>query len=137
MSVSLRRAAAVAGLGLAAVAPPASAATLHVPAAVERSDCATTDLHGRPGVATSAYTAPSLSSVTARLSGPAGADWDLALVDRDSGRVLGGSAGWGAGEVVQAYARPGQGLAVQAGRISGSAPRGAGAARRLGPAAAR
>src|SRR4051794_20150351 len=121
MSVSLRRAAVLAGLGLAAASPAASAATLRVSTAVERSDCATTDLAGRPGVTSLAYTAPSLSQVTARLNGPAASDWDLALIDHDSGRVLAGSAGWDASEVAQAHARAGQRLDVQACRVSGRA----------------
>src|SRR3954470_10616544 len=109
MSVSLRRLAGPVVLGLAALAPAASAATVHVATPVQRSDCATTSLAGRPGVAPTAYTALSLSSVTARLSGPAGSDWDLALFDHASGRRLAGSAGWGGAGVVQALARAGGG----------------------------
>src|SRR4051812_719868 len=121
MSVSLRRLAGLVVLGLAALAPAASAATVHVPAAVKRSDCATTNLAGRPGVSTTAFTAPSLSQVTAHLAGPAGSDWDLAIVDHASGRALAGSASWDSAEVVQAFARPGQRLDLQACRISGPA----------------
>src|SRR3954447_3920975 len=120
MSVSLRLA-VLAGAGLAALAPSASAATLHVPDAVTRSDCATTNLAGQRGVTTFSYTSPSLSAVTARLSGPPGSDWDLAVFDHATGRNLGGSGDWDASEVVQAFARPGQRLDVQACRISGPA----------------
>jgi hypothetical protein len=120
MSVSLRLA-VLAGAGLAALAPSASAATLHVPDAVTRSDCATTNLAGQRGVTTFSYTSPSLSAVTARLSGPAGSDWDLAVFDHATGRNLGGSGDWDASEVVQAFARPGQRLDVQACRVSGPA----------------
>jgi hypothetical protein len=121
MSVSLRRLAGLAALGLAALAPPAAASTLHVADAVTRSDCATTDLAGRPGVATTSYTASGLASLTARLAGPAGSDWDLAVFDHASGRNLAGSASWGSAEVAQAFVRPGQRVDVQACRVSGPA----------------
>src|SRR4051794_15464005 len=97
------RLALLAGLGLAALAPPASAAPISLRAAraVERSDCATTALAGAPGVARVSYTVPALGYVTARLNGPAGSDWDLGVFDHATGRSLGGSANWDASEVVQ------------------------------------
>jgi zinc carboxypeptidase len=122
--MSLRpRLAVLAALGLAALAPPASAApiSLHAARAVERSDCATTGLAAQPGVTRLSYTVPTLGYVTARLNGPAGSDWDLGVFDHATGRNLGGSADWDASELVQTFARAGQRLDVQACRVSGPA----------------
>src|SRR5207244_10934255 len=121
MRVPRRRLEGLAGFGLPALAPPASAATLHVPDAVTRSDCATTRLAGQRGVATYAYTPGALSMVTARLSGPAGSDWDLSVFDHATGRLLAGSGDWDPSEVVHAFARPGERLDVQPRRVSGPA----------------
>jgi hypothetical protein len=112
-----------AALCLAALAPPASAApiSLHAARAMERSDCATTALAGRPGVTRLSYTVPTLGYVTARLDGAAGSDWDLGVFDHATGRSLGGSADWDASEVVQTFGRAGERLDVQACRVSGPA----------------
>ena len=54
-----------------------------------------------------------------RTAGPAGSDWDVAVVDRTAGQVLNGGAGSGASEVVTAIVRAGQDLVVQTCRRSG------------------
>ena len=63
---------------------------------------------------------PSAGSVTARLNA-AGGDWDLAVLEADSGQVVAGSAYRGGREVATGYAIAGERLVVQACRLSGSA----------------
>lgn len=58
--------------------------------------------------------------VRARLSGDG--DWDLAVYDRDSGRVVAGSAGFRTNELAEGFVTQGQKLVVQACRYAGSAP---------------
>ncbi len=100
-------------------------ATLHralsAGSSVGRADCATTNLAGRSGVATTSWTAPQAVSVAARLSGPSGSDWDLAVFDHATGRRLSGSSAWGSNELVQTFAAAGRRLDFQACRVSGSA----------------
>jgi hypothetical protein len=91
--------------------------TLSIPAAAEQS-CATRQ--AGKGVSLSSYTAKADGAVTMRLQGGARDDWDLALFDSASGRRIGASQAWGANEVVQAIVRKGQGLMIQACRLSGS-----------------
>jgi hypothetical protein len=57
--------------------------------------------------------------VTARLTAASG-DWDLALVDAASGRVVAGSAYRGSTEVASGFAGQGSTLIVQACRLTGS-----------------
>jgi Zinc carboxypeptidase/RTX calcium-binding nonapeptide repeat (4 copies) len=76
-------------------------------------------LRSDAAVAARAVTAPRLSLVTARLDA-GGGDWDLAVVDRDSGRVVAGSTSFGSDEVAQGFAGGGEELVVQACRRSGS-----------------
>ena len=80
--------------------------------------CATRSVIG-VGVDRRAYTAPSDGFISVRTAGPAGSDWDVAVVDRSTGRVLNGAAGVGASEIVTAIVRSGQELAVQTCRRTG------------------
>ena len=66
--------------------------TLRSPEAVAR-DCAVALPAGTPGVATSSWTARAGGLLTARLNGPAGSDWDLALVR--NGVPVGSSGSFG------------------------------------------
>jgi hypothetical protein len=95
--------------------------TLEAGAAVERADCATTRLARRSGVTTTSWTTPRAVSVAARIAGPAGNDWDLAVFDHATGRRLSGSSAWGADELVQTFVAGGRRLDFQACRVSGSA----------------
>ena len=95
--------------------------TLTVADAVERANCATTNLAGRRGVTTTSWTTPRSVSVAAKLDGAAGNDWDLAIFDHSTGRQVGGSGAWGATEVAQTYAAAGRRLDIQACRLRGSA----------------
>jgi murein tripeptide amidase MpaA len=74
-----------------AIAPAAHAATVTVPEPAERTCQARALSESTPGVAHARYTAGSLGAVTARLTGSSG-DWDLALFDAGSGRLLNASA---------------------------------------------
>jgi hypothetical protein len=103
------------------VSLPAVTRTVAVPAAVQRTDCATTQLIGRPGVAATSFAVGQPLSLAVRLAAPAGSDWDLAVFDRASGRRIGGSSGFGATELVTGLATVGQTLDVQACRVAGAA----------------
>ncbi len=107
-----------AGFALAialAHAAPAQAEELTAPAADARG-CVTNERTG-DGVVTRELTAPSISLIDARLD--AGGDWDLAVSDADTGRVLAGSASPQGSEVAQGFAEEGQRLVVRACRLSG------------------
>jgi hypothetical protein len=95
--------------------------TLTVSRAVSRSDCATTNLAGERGVTTTSWTTPRAVSVAAKLDGPAGNDWDLAVFDHATGRRVTGSGAWGADELVQTFAAGGRRLDFQACRVKGGA----------------
>jgi hypothetical protein len=71
-------------------------------------------------VVTREATAPALSEIDATLQ--AGGDWDLAVSDAETGRVLAGSASPGGSEVAQGFATEGQELLVRACRLSGGDP---------------
>ncbi|MBA2239925.1 MAG: peptidase M14 [Solirubrobacterales bacterium] len=64
-------------------------------------------------------TAPSIGMVSASLEG-SGGDWDLAILDAQSGDVVAGSAYPGASELAEGFTQSGQQLVVQACRLSGS-----------------
>jgi Zinc carboxypeptidase len=110
----------VAGL----VAPPAAGAgellttTLTADRDLPRR-CTAQALTGGSGYATRTVTAPAEGMVTARLTGSAPGDWDLALFDAGTGRTLGGSAAFGSSEVATAPVAPGQRVAVQGCRLDG------------------
>ena len=72
------------------------------------------------GTMTRSLIAPSTGWVTAKLDGPAGSDWDLAILDRRSGRLVAGSSGFTADEVAEGLAAKGAPLRVQACHLSGA-----------------
>ena len=105
------------------MAAPASAGpllsqTVSATSAVDKS-CTGGQRTG-PGVAQKRVAIPVASSVTARLTAASG-DWDLALIDPGSGRVVAGSAYRGSSEVASGFAAQGSNLIVQACRLTGSA----------------
>ena len=89
-------------------------------ASAKRQACATRSLAGAT-VGRKGVTAPADGFVTARLSGAASSDWDLAVVDKATGNVLNGSAGLGSNEIASTAVRNGQQLVIQSCRRSGSA----------------
>ena len=100
------------------MAAPASAApllsrTVSAASAVDKS--CTGEQRTGAGVAQKRVAIPVASSVTARLTAASG-DWDLALIDPGSGRVVAGSS-----EVASGFAAQGSNLIVQACRLTGSA----------------
>jgi hypothetical protein len=130
----VRRAALAAGLLAAALgAAPASAkltaSTLHLlrapvaaPSAVKRT-CSEKALRpGTPGAVVRTLTVPMGGMLDARLNGsPRGGDWDLAVFNALTGRMLNGSAAFGANEVVQAAVTAGDVLTIQACRRTADA----------------
>ncbi|MBN1530528.1 MAG: hypothetical protein JW895_15805 [Thermoleophilaceae bacterium] len=87
--------------------------------AVDRS-CTAQRLSGGAGYTQDTVTMPASGAVTARLNA-AGGDWDLAILEADTGQVVAGSAYSGAREVASGYAVGGERLVVQACRLTGSA----------------
>ncbi|HEV2058326.1 MAG TPA: M14 family metallopeptidase, partial [Solirubrobacteraceae bacterium] len=85
--------------------------------AVDRR-CAERKLSAGAGFAQQRVTMPAAGAVTARLNAARG-DWDLAIFDADSGRVVAGSAYSGSDEVASGFATSGERLVVQACRLSG------------------
>ncbi len=69
-------------------------------------------------------TAPQSGWVRAELDGPGTGDWDLAVFDRATSRLVAGSSSFGADEVAEGLAAKGTGLIVQACRMSGGGERG-------------
>src|SRR5688500_14945999 len=93
-----------------------------VPTSVDRA-CVDTD-RGRAAGSSAVEVVPQLAGATgatveARLDGPAGADWDLAVFDR-SGNVVAAAAGPDATEVASGYVPEPGPLTVQACRIGGA-----------------
>ena len=107
----------VAGAGL--LAGTAQAATIASPAAVDRS-CTARLLTTGAGFVHRTVAAAGAGSVTARLDGGAG-DWDLAVFDTLTGRLVAGSAYRGSRELAAGYVPAAGTLTVQACRVSGGA----------------
>ena len=107
----------VAGAGL--LAGTAQGATIASPAAVDRS-CTARLLTTGAGFVHRAVTATGAGTVTARLDGGAG-DWDLAVFDRLTGRLVAGSAYRGSRELASGFVPAAGALTVQACRVSGGA----------------
>jgi hypothetical protein len=74
------------------------------------------------GVTTRRVTAPVTGLVQARLTGARG-DWDLAVFDAVTKRMVGASATTGTRELAEGFVYAGERLAVQACRFSGAGPR--------------
>jgi len=118
-----RRPASIAGtlvLGaLLAVVPAASARSWSVtPPSGTAGSCATHSADG-PGVARRGFRAQGDGELRATLHGPRGSDWDLAVLDADTGRLMAGSASFGADEIGTARLTGGQAVVLQACRRSG------------------
>ena len=102
----------VAGLVAAA---PAAAAPVALPAVsrtlaaagTSSTPCGAVSPRRARGVGLASYKTPRSGFVSFRLAGRRG-DWDLAVFDKASGRRVGASQGFGAEEVVQRWAYPGQ-----------------------------
>ena len=118
----------VAGL-IAAVPGPALAApvalkpvldTLTAPVAVAQS-CETNAGSSLLGIAKSTYVAPMSGYVSVRGSAPATSDWDLAVFDAATGKLVGASQGFGSNEVVQTWVAAGDRLTIQGCRRHGDA----------------
>ena len=111
----------IAALALALIgAAPASAKQFTLSAAETADrDCTTSAPAAGPAVATQTLRAPYTAAITAGLAGGTG-DWDLAVVDPRSGRVVAGSASRGADELAQGYVTEGERLVVKACRRSGA-----------------
>jgi hypothetical protein len=110
---------AAAAAGLALTAAPASAATIASPTAVDRT-CTAKLLTAGTGYVQRTVAAPAVGTVSARLTGGSG-DWDLAVFDALTGRLVAGSAYRGSRELASGFvAGPGT-LTVQACRVAGGA----------------
>jgi hypothetical protein len=105
--------------GAALLAGAAQAATIAVPGAVDRS-CSARALQSGAGYVQRTVAAPSVGTVTARLDG-AGGDWDLAVFDAVTGRLVAGSSYRGSHEVASGYTAQATALTVQACRVAGGA----------------
>ena len=88
------------------------------------SSCSERPLAPGAGVMTRAATMPESGWVRAELDGAGSGDWDLAVFDRASGRLVAGSSSFGADELAEGLAVKGTALTVQACRMSGSGERG-------------
>jgi Zinc carboxypeptidase len=99
------------------------ASSLTARSATAASSCSARMLGAGPGVLTRAVTAPESGWVRAELDGADRGDWDLAVFDRASGRLVAGSSSFGADEVAEGLAAKGTRLVVQACRMSGGSER--------------
>jgi hypothetical protein len=114
--------AATAEAKLSAERVPLLNASLTAPIAAKRTCSAALAAPGAPGVVTRKLTIATGGLLDARLHGsPTGDDWDLAVFNALTGRLLNGSAAFGGNEVVQTPVLPGDVIAIQACRRSGSA----------------
>ena len=92
--------------------------TVSAAGALERS-CFTHDLAHDPAVDARSVRASGVSVVQARLEGDAGDDWDVAILDSDSGAVVAASAYRGSSELAEGFALGRERFLVQACRRSG------------------
>ena len=102
---------------LALTAPAAAASEVSAPAAAKR-DCSARLLSGGAGYAQQQLTANASGWLSARLSA-GGGDWDLAVFDARTRKLVAASAGPAAAEVAQGIVLKGQRLVVQSCRRSG------------------
>ncbi len=113
------RALALGVAGSALLAGSAQAAPISSPVAVQR-DCTAKLLTAGTGYVQRTVTTAGLGSVTARLDGGAG-DWDVAVFDAVSGRLVAGSSYGGSVEVAEGFVTRAGALTVQACRVAGGA----------------
>ena len=105
--------------GCALVASSAQAAPISSPVAAQR-DCTAKLLTAGTGYVQRTVTATGIGTVTAGLGGGAG-DWDLAVFDTASGRLVAGSSYGGSVEVAEGFVTRAGVLTVQACRVAGGA----------------
>jgi len=103
-----------------ALAAPAGAATLTAERAVDEA-CSTGDRSGEPGVATQEISAPGVSMISAELSGAEG-NWDLAVIDSETGDVVAASSYADSTEIAEGFSAGSGDLLIQACRRTGDDP---------------
>jgi hypothetical protein len=91
-------------------------------AAAKKRTCESRLAPGARGVVVKRVTAADTGLLRARLGAPRG-DWDLAVFDAGTGRLVTASTGFGSREVAEGFVLHGQRLALQACRRKGSARR--------------
>src|SRR5688500_18349080 len=91
--------------------------------ATAASSCSARVLSAGPGVLTRSATVPESGWVRAELDGAGRGDWDLAVFERASGRLVAASSSFGGDEVAEGLAAKGTRLVVQACRMSGGGER--------------
>jgi hypothetical protein len=99
------------------------ASSLTARQATAASSCSARMLGAGAGVMTRTASVPESGWVRAKLDAPDGGDWDLAVFDRATGRLVAGSSSFGADEVAEGLAAGGTRLVVQACRMSGTGER--------------
>ena len=102
------------------LAAPAGASTLTADNAVDAA-CSTGDRSGEAGVATETVSVPGVSTVSATLSDAAG-NWDLAVLEADTGRVVTASSFATGDEIAEGFTIGAGDLVVQACRRTGDDP---------------
>ncbi|MGI8804996.1 MAG: M14 family zinc carboxypeptidase [Thermoleophilaceae bacterium] len=117
------QAAVLAVLTTFAVAAPASAAplldTTVSTVGTHGGSCFTRDLSSQSGVTEQSATVVEAGIVEARLAGDEGDDWDVAVLDSDSGRVVAGSAGFASDEVAEGFVLDDTAITIRACRLAG------------------
>ncbi len=96
---------------------PADASTLTADEAVDAA-CSTGDRSGEAGVATETVSVPGVSTVQATLSGAEG-NWDLAVLEAKTGRVVAASSYATGDEIAEGFSAGAGDLIVQACRRTG------------------
>jgi Zinc carboxypeptidase len=125
MRTGLLASAPIALAACLAAAPAASAASLlstpvAAGSAVARTCHDRLQSAGTAGTVQRVLTMPAAGLVGAKLTAASG-DWDVAMFDRSTGRVVAASEGFGATEVAEGFLGGGRAFTVQACRRSGSA----------------
>ena len=112
---------AAGALGVAAGAvTPAHAATQTISASASAQQSCFQQYIGKTSTSDALVLGKSGSGlVTARITGSTGGDWDVAVFDRTTGRVVAGGASWAADELAEGVVDSGADLAVQACRYAG------------------
>ncbi|MBA2440111.1 MAG: peptidase M14 [Thermoleophilaceae bacterium] len=113
----------MAALAALAFAAPASAAplldTTVSTLGTHSGSCFDRDVSSGTGVTTRSATVDEAGTVTAQLTGDEGDDWDLAVLESDSGRVVAGSAGFASDEVAEGFVLGDTTITVRACRLAG------------------
>jgi len=115
---------AIAALAALVLAAPASAAplldTTVSTLGTHDGSCFNRGLSSGSGVTEQSATVAEAGLVEARLTGDDGDDWDVAVVDSDSGRVVAGSAGFASDEVAQGFVLDDTAITIRACRLAGA-----------------